>query len=93
VSDVRGKGLLIGIEFVRNKKKKRPFPREQKYVEAFIAKALDSGLVLWPNIGHADGINGDLVMVAPPFVIQENEISEMLDKIVSTLAEMERKFG
>jgi adenosylmethionine-8-amino-7-oxononanoate aminotransferase len=93
VGDVRGKGLLIGVEFVKSKKKKTPFPREKKYVEAFIAEALGRGLVLWSNIGHADGTNGDLVMVAPPFVIQEGEISEIRDKIESTLAEMERKFG
>jgi len=93
VGDVRGKGLLLGVEFVRDKKKKTPFPREKKYVEAFVAKALDSGLVLWPNIGQADGTNGDLVMVAPPFVIQEEEISEILEKIETSLAEMERKFG
>lgn len=92
VGDVRGKGLLIGVEFVRDKKNKTPFPRKQKYAEAFIAEALDRGLVLWPNIGHADGTNGDLVMVAPPFVIQEDEISQMLKKIISTLGEMERKF-
>jgi adenosylmethionine-8-amino-7-oxononanoate aminotransferase len=93
VGDVRGKGLLIGVEFVRDKKKKTPFPREKKYVEVFIAEALNRGLVLWPNIGQADGTNGDLVMVAPPFVIQEDEILEILEKIESALAEMERKFG
>jgi adenosylmethionine-8-amino-7-oxononanoate aminotransferase len=93
VGDIRGKGLLIGIEFVRDKKKKTPFPREKKYVESFIAEALARGLVLWPNIGHANGTNGDLVMVAPPFVIRDEEVSEMLEKIESTLAAMERKFG
>jgi len=93
VGDVRGKGLLLGVEFVRDKKKKMPFPREKKYVEAFVAKALASGLVLWPNIGQADGTNGDLVMVAPPFVISEGESNEIVDKFESTLAEMERKFG
>ena len=93
VGDVRGKGLLIGIEFIRDKKKKTPFPREKKYVEAFVAEALDRGLVLWPNIGQADGRNGDLVMIAPPFIIGDDEASEMLGKIESTLAAMERKFG
>lgn len=93
VGDVRGKGLLIGIEFVRDKKKKTPFPRDKKYAEAFIAKALDSGLVLWPNTGQADGTNGDLVMVAPPFVIQEDEITLIRDKVESTLVDMERIFG
>jgi adenosylmethionine-8-amino-7-oxononanoate aminotransferase len=93
VGDVRGKGLLIGVEFVRDKKKKTPFPRAEKYVESFIAEALERGLVLWPNIGHADGTNGDLVMVAPPFAIKEDEISLIRDKLESTLAEMERMFG
>jgi hypothetical protein len=93
VGDIRGKGLLLGVEFVRDKKKKTPFPRQKKYVEAFIANALASGLVLWPNIGHADGTNGDLVMVAPPFVVREEEISEILEKIELTLALMEKKFG
>ncbi|MDH4273384.1 MAG: aspartate aminotransferase family protein [Candidatus Aminicenantes bacterium] len=93
VGDVRGEGLLIGVEFVKNKRKKTPFPREKRYVEAFVAEAFDRGLVLWPNIGQADGTNGDLVMVAPPFIIQEDEISEMLERIESTLAAMERKFG
>jgi adenosylmethionine-8-amino-7-oxononanoate aminotransferase len=92
VGDVRGKGLLIGVEFVKDKEKKTPFAREQKYVEAFVAQALARGLVLWPNIGHADGTNGDLVMVAPPFVITEDEISLIHEKIESTLADMERKF-
>ena len=93
VGDVRGKGLLIGVEFVRDKKKKTPFPRAEKYVESLIAKALERGLVLWPNIGHADGTDGDLVMVAPPFAIEEDEISLIRDKLESTLAEMERMFG
>lgn len=93
VGDVRGKGLLIGIEFVRDKKKKKPFPRQKKYAETFVAAALDRGLVLWPNIGQADGRNGDLVLVSPPFVIEEDEVSEMLAKLESTLAAMEKKFG
>jgi adenosylmethionine-8-amino-7-oxononanoate aminotransferase len=92
VGDVRGKGLLIAVEFVKNKKKRTPFAREQKYVEAFVAQVLARGLVLWPNIGHADGTNGDLVMVAPPFVITEDEISLIHEKIESTLTDMERKF-
>jgi adenosylmethionine-8-amino-7-oxononanoate aminotransferase len=92
VGDIRGRGLLIGVEFVKNKKKKTPFARDQKYVEAFVARALARGLVVWPNIGHADGTNGDLVMVAPPFVITEDEISLIHEKIDSTLTDMERKF-
>jgi adenosylmethionine-8-amino-7-oxononanoate aminotransferase len=93
VGDVRGKGLLLAVEFVRDKKRKTPFKREEKYAEAFGAEALNRGLVLWPNVGQADGTNGDLVMVAPPFIIGEEGIAELREKIEATLAEMERKFG
>jgi adenosylmethionine-8-amino-7-oxononanoate aminotransferase len=92
VGDVRGKGLFLGVEFVADKKKKTPFPREKKYAETFVAGALANGLVVWPNVGQADGTNGDLVMVAPPFVIGEEEADELLGKFKAALAVMERKF-
>ncbi|MEQ1920296.1 MAG: aspartate aminotransferase family protein, partial [Elusimicrobiota bacterium] len=78
VGDVRGLGLLAGIEFVADKKTKAPFPRSLKFAETFVAKAQDAGLILWPNTGHADGENGDLVMMAPPFIVTEAEIDEIV---------------
>ncbi len=78
VGDVRGLGLLAGIEFVADKTTKTPFPRARRFAETFVAKAQDAGLILWPNTGHADGENGDLVMVAPPFVIAEAEIDDLV---------------
>ena len=93
VGDVRGKGLLFGVEFVRDKKKKTAFAREKKYVEAFVGEAFKRGLVLWPNIGHADGTDGDLVMVAPPFIISDKESAWLVDRFEAALIEMERKFG
>ncbi len=78
VGDVRGIGLLAGIEFVQDKSSKAPFRRSVQFAETFVQCALDAGLVLWPNIGHADGENGDLVMIAPPFTITEAEIDELV---------------
>ncbi len=80
VGDVRGLGLLAGIEFVADKKTKAPFPRALKFAETFVAAAQDAGLIVWPNTGHADGENGDLVMVAPPFTITEAEIDEIVSR-------------
>ncbi len=90
VGDIRGQGLLIGIEFVADKKRKTPFPRAKKYAERFVAKALERGLVLWPNTGHTDGTNGDLVLVAPPFIIGDREISAITEGLRATLADMEK---
>jgi adenosylmethionine-8-amino-7-oxononanoate aminotransferase len=80
VGDVRGLGLLAGVEFVADKKTKAPFPRSLKFAETFIAKAQDAGLILWPNTGHADGENGDLVMIAPPFTVAEAELDEIISR-------------
>ena len=86
IGDVRGLGLLAGIEFVADKNTKAPFPRKLKFAETFVAAAQEAGLIVWPNVGHADGENGDLVMVAPPFTIAENEIDEIVSRFKIALA-------
>ncbi len=78
VGDTRGLGLLAGVEFVADKTTKAAFPRSLKFAETFITKAQDAGLILWPNTGHADGENGDLVMIAPPFTVSEAELDEIV---------------
>src|SRR5207245_105079 len=65
VGDVRGRGLLGGIEFVEDKATRAPFPRAARFAETLTEAAQQAGLVVWPNVGHADGTSGDLVMVAP----------------------------
>ncbi|MEP7324540.1 MAG: aspartate aminotransferase family protein [Gemmatimonadota bacterium] len=85
VGDVRGRGLLAGIEFVADKTTKAPIPRGQKYAERFTQTAKDNGLIVWANTGHADGTNGDLVMLAPPFIITEQQIDELIGLLEKTL--------
>jgi adenosylmethionine-8-amino-7-oxononanoate aminotransferase len=50
------------------------------FAETFAAAALDAGLVVWPNVGQANGKDGDLVMLAPPFVISEGEIDQIVER-------------
>lgn len=85
VGDVRGRGLLAGIEFVEDKGTRAPFPRAARFAESFTEAAQTEGLVVWPNVGHADGTNGDLVMIAPPFIITESEIDEMVARFEAAL--------
>ncbi|MDQ3696918.1 MAG: aspartate aminotransferase family protein [Gemmatimonadota bacterium] len=85
VGDVRGRGLLAGVEFVEDVGTRAPFPRAVGFAETFTAAALDAGLVVWPNVGHADGTAGDLVMIAPPFIITESEIEELVAKFATAL--------
>jgi hypothetical protein len=85
VGDVRGRGLLAGVEFVLDKDSRAPFPRGRKLAETFVEAALEAGLMVWPNVGHADGTNGDLVCLAPPFVITEGELDELVGRFTRAL--------
>ena len=85
VGDVRGRGLLAGIEFVQDKGSRAPFPRKLKFAETFGEEALAAGLMTWPNMGQADGTNGDLSCLAPPFVIEESEIDELVGRFTTAL--------
>jgi len=78
VGFVTGKGLLIGVEFVEDKKTKRPFPRAKKVAEKFTSFAFERGLIVWPNVGQADGENGDLVVLGPPLIISEAQVEELV---------------
>jgi 4-aminobutyrate aminotransferase-like enzyme len=89
VGDVRGKGLMTAIEFVKDKGTKEPFPRSAKATEKVVDTAFENGLVLYPGTGFVDGVNGDMVMVGPPLVIEEKEIDEILQILRVTLSKIE----
>jgi adenosylmethionine-8-amino-7-oxononanoate aminotransferase len=93
VGDVRGRGLLGGIEFVADPSTREPLPRGARFAEVFTDAALDEGLVVWPNVGHADGHNGDLAMLAPPFTITEDQIDEMLELFARALRRAADRVG
>jgi adenosylmethionine-8-amino-7-oxononanoate aminotransferase len=78
VGDVRGRGLLAGIEFVEDRSTRKPIPAAARFAETFAAVALELGLVVWSNAGQLDDGTGDLVMLAPPFVITEQQIGDMV---------------
>ncbi|HEY7994675.1 MAG TPA: aspartate aminotransferase family protein [Candidatus Eremiobacteraceae bacterium] len=86
VGDVRGIGMLAAVELVADAQTKRPFPRDMKVAETLVASALERGLVLWPNVGHADGHDGDLVMIAPAFTLTASELDELCDRLKDALA-------
>src|SRR5918992_682387 len=93
VGDVRGRGLLAGVEFVEDKETRLPFPRSAHFAESFAAAALDAGLIVWPNVGQANGLDGDLAMLAPPFVIEESEIDDIVTRFAEALDVTVRQMG
>ncbi|MEO7038599.1 MAG: aspartate aminotransferase family protein [Gemmatimonadaceae bacterium] len=78
VGDVRGRGMIAGIELVLDRETRAPFPRSAKIAESLTEAAQRAGLVVWPNTGHVDGVSGDIIMLAPPFIIEPAQIDELL---------------
>ncbi len=77
VGDVRGKGFLAAVELVADRASREPFLRRRRAAERLTEAAFAAGLIVWPNVGHADGERGDLVMLAPPFTASDDELDEI----------------
>ncbi len=75
VGDVRGRGLLIGVELVSDRETRAPFPRAAGMAERVTRAAKDLGLLLYPSTGCANGIDGDLFLVGPPFTITDPDVA------------------
>jgi adenosylmethionine-8-amino-7-oxononanoate aminotransferase len=85
VGDVRGRGLLIGVEFVENRESKAPLQGGGGFVDDLKRMALEQGLLIYPGSGTADGKLGNHVMFAPPFVSDSADIAEMVDRFARLL--------
>ncbi len=90
VGDVRGIGLLWGIEFVADKSTKRPFPPNQGFSTRVGAAALKRGLLVYPLQGSVDGTAGDHILLAPPAVITQEQVSWSVDELASAIREAQR---
>jgi adenosylmethionine-8-amino-7-oxononanoate aminotransferase len=73
VGQVRGLGLLLGVEFVKDKATREPFPREVSIAEKIRQAALEKNVLVYPGQGTVDGVRGDHVLLAPPFIITAEE--------------------
>ena len=85
VGDIRGRGLFRGIELVKNRSTKEPFPKKLNIAGKIKKQALDIGLICYPMQGTVDGSKGDHILIAPPFIINENQINEISTKLKSTI--------
>ncbi len=89
VGDIRGLGMMWGVEFVANRESKEPFPVQANVGQRVCDLAFEQGVIFYPGHGGVDGVLGDHLMVAPPFVVAEEEI----DQAVEVLREAVRAVG
>jgi adenosylmethionine-8-amino-7-oxononanoate aminotransferase len=83
VGEIRGRGLLVGIELVADRETRAPFPRSEHVVEAVVRGARDRGVLLYSGTGNANGVDGETILLGPPFIVTDAE----LDRIVAIVAE------
>ncbi len=81
VGDIRGRGLFLALELVADRARKLPFARERKVAESIKAAALRHGLLCYPSSGTADGERGDHVLLAPPYIVTDEHVTEVVDKL------------
>lgn len=85
IGDIRGRGLFIGLELVRDRDTKAAFPPQLGLHKKFKQTALENGLVCYPAGGTIDGQQGDHILLAPPFIIDNGHIDEIVSKLDKTL--------
>lgn len=85
VGDIRGRGLFLGIELVRDRESKTPFDPDLKLHALVKREAMARGLMCYPGGGTVDGWRGDHVLLAPPFIIDDSHRAELLDKLDAAL--------
>ncbi len=81
VGDIRGRGLFRGIELVEDRATKRPFDPARKLHARVKSAAMAEGLIVYPAGGTINGREGDHVLIAPPFIIEDAQIDELVGKL------------
>ncbi|HXE91736.1 MAG TPA: aminotransferase class III-fold pyridoxal phosphate-dependent enzyme [Terriglobales bacterium] len=89
VGDVRGIGLLRGVEFVAEKESKRPFPPKLDFAGRVAQAAARRGVLVYPMQGCVDGLRGDHLLLAPPAVITPQEIAWAVERLHAAIEEAE----
>lgn len=84
IGDIRGRGLFLGIEIVQDRASKTPFSPDLAIHKAIKRESFDAGLICYPMGGTVDGKQGDHILLAPPFIMNDSHIDEIVSKLGKT---------
>ena len=85
VGDIRGRGLFVALELVKDRDTKKPFDPSLKIAANIKRAAFEAGLICYPMSGTRDGKWGDHILLAPPFIIDEKQVTELIEKVSVSL--------
>ncbi len=81
VGDIRGRGLFRGLELVRDRASKQPFDPALKLHARVKREAMARGLMVYPMGGTIDGVNGDHILLAPPFIVKADQVDAIVERL------------
>ncbi|WP_423381574.1 aspartate aminotransferase family protein [Burkholderia sp. LMG 32019] len=81
IGDVRGRGLFVGVELVRDRDSKATFDPALKLHASVKREAMQRGLMVYPMGGTIDGVHGDHILVAPPFICTAQQIDTIVERL------------
>jgi adenosylmethionine-8-amino-7-oxononanoate aminotransferase len=81
VGDIRGRGLFRSVELVADRDTKQPFAAQSKLHARVKREAMTRGLMVYPMGGNIDGVNGDHVLLAPPFIVNEGQVNVIVERL------------
>ncbi|WP_022729983.1 aspartate aminotransferase family protein [Fodinicurvata sediminis] len=93
IGDIRGRGLFLGIELVQDRATKQPFAPAHKLFARIKAKAMEHGLMCYPNGGTRNGQDGDHILLAPPFIIGAQQVQEIQDRLEAAIQDALKEIG
>ncbi|RWL85036.1 MAG: aspartate aminotransferase family protein [Mesorhizobium sp.] len=85
VGDIRGRGLLRGIEIVADRETKEPFDPARRIHAKIKKEAMQRGLMCYPMGGTVDGVHGDHVLLAPPYIIQPDQVDQIVERLAAAI--------
>ena len=85
VGDIRGRGLFLGLELVQERGTKQPFDPARRLHARIKAQAMQDGLMCYPMGGTIDGLHGDHILLAPPYIIERRHVDEIVGKLAGAI--------
>ncbi|MCF6302027.1 MAG: aspartate aminotransferase family protein [Devosiaceae bacterium] len=93
VGDIRGRGLLLGLELVQDRQTKTPFESSLGLNKIIKRIAMEQGLMIYPFGGTVDGQSGDHILLAPPFIFTPEDVGELVERLGKSVDLALREIG
>jgi adenosylmethionine-8-amino-7-oxononanoate aminotransferase len=76
---------MVGLELVADRETRRPFARAERLTERVVRAARDAGVLVYSGTGNANGVDGDTILLGPPFVVTDLELERIADVVAGAV--------